>query len=245
MSAKGGAGVTTLACGLAVSLAQEFSRRTLLIDMTLPLGDAALNLGIKTDYSTINALRNSHRLDGGLLSSMVVHHESGLYVLPAPSDMTTTRFDSDAVFKLLRVARQEFDFVVVDAGSRFEVQDAYMVDQSATIYLVTQIGIPELRNSNRLMKQLMVEGGPKVEIVVNRYDSDSTDIDASQIQQALTQPIQWKIPNDYAAVRRMQNMGTPLNREDSDIARAIRRMGESICGVTPAPSKKKKLLGLF
>jgi pilus assembly protein CpaE len=174
MSAKGGAGVTTLACGLAVSLAQEFSQRTLLIDMTLPLGDAALNLGIRTEYSTVSAIRNFHRLDGGLLLSMVAEHESGLFVLPAPSDMTTNRFDSDAVFKLLRVARQEFDYVVVDAGSRFETQDAYMADQSATIFLVTQIGIPELRNSNRLMNQLMVEGAPKVEIVVNRYDSEST-----------------------------------------------------------------------
>jgi Flp pilus assembly protein, ATPase CpaE len=246
MSAKGGSGVTTLACGLAVSLAQEFNQRTLLIDMTLPLGDAALSLGIRTEYSTINALRNFHRLDGGLLQSMVVQHESGLYVLPAPSDMTTARIDSDAVYKLLRVAREEFDYVVVDAGSRFEVKDAYMADQSATIFLVTQLGIPELRNSNRLMKQLIAEkNGPKVEIVVNRFDSESTDVEEGQVEKALNQPIQWKIPNDYAAVRRMQNMGTPLNKEDSSIARAIRQMSESICGVAPVPGKKKKLLGLF
>ena len=38
ISAKGGSGVTTVACSLAVSLAQDFNQRTLLIDMTLPLG---------------------------------------------------------------------------------------------------------------------------------------------------------------------------------------------------------------
>ena len=37
---------------------------------------------------------------------------------------------------------------------------------------------------------------------------------------------------------------TPLNREDSQIARTIRQLGESICGLTPTP-KKKKLLGIF
>jgi pilus assembly protein CpaE len=245
MSAKGGSGVTTLACGLAVSLAQEFKRRTLLIDMTLPLGDAALSLGLKTEYSTINAIQNFHRLDGNLLESMVTEHSSGLYVLAAPSEMTPARFESDAVFKLLRVARQEFEYVVVDAGSRFEAQDAYVLDDTAVIYLVTQIGIPELRNSNRLIRQLSNEGGPKMEIVVNRYDSASAEIDEGQIQKALTLPIQWKIPNDYAAVRRMQNLGMPLNSEDSHIARTIREMGESICGLAPAPSKKKKLLGFF
>ena len=77
MSAKGGAGVTTLACSLGVSLAQEFNQRTLLIDMSLPLGDAALNLGVSSEYSSVNALQNFHRLDGSLLSSLVVRHESG------------------------------------------------------------------------------------------------------------------------------------------------------------------------
>jgi pilus assembly protein CpaE len=244
MSAKGGAGVTTVACSLAVSLAQDFGRRTLLIDMTLPLGDAALNLGVKSEYSTLNALENFHRLDGRLLNSLLVRHDSGLHVLPAPSEMTNERFENDAVFKLLRIARQEFEYVVVDAGSRFDAHDAFMIDDSASIYMVTQIGIPELRNSNRLIKQLLVDGGPKVEIIVNRFNSEASDIDEFQIKKALTQPINWKIPNDYAAVRRMQNLGTPLNREDSQIARTIRQLGESICGLTPTP-KKKKLLGIF
>jgi pilus assembly protein CpaE len=244
ISAKGGAGVTTVACSLAVSLAQDFNHRTLLIDMTLPLGDAALNLGVKSEYSSVDALQSFHRLDGGLLNSLLVRHGSGLYILPAPSELTAARFENDAVFKLLRIARQEFDFVVIDAGSHFEVQDAFMIDDSATVFMVTQIGIPELRNSNRLMKQLVVEGGPKVEIIVNRYDSESSDIEEGQIKKALTQPINWKIPNDYASVRRMQNLGTPINHEGSPIATAIRQMGESICGLAPAP-KKKKLLGIF
>jgi pilus assembly protein CpaE len=244
MSAKGGAGATTLACGLGVSLAEEFNKRTVLIDMNLPLGDAALNLGVTSEYSSVNALQNFHRLDGSLLASLVVRHESGLYILPAPSELSATRFENDAVFKLLRVARQEFDYVVVDAGSRFDAHDAVMLDNSATIFMITQIGIPELRNSNRLIKQLVIDGGPKVEIIVNRFDSASSDIEEWQIKKALTQPIQWKIPNDYAAVRKMQNLGTPLNREDSPIARAIRQMGETICGLAPIP-KKKKRLGFF
>lgn len=245
MSAKGGSGVTTLACSLAVSLAEDFNQRTLLIDLTLPLGDAALDLGIHGEYSTVNALQNFHRLDGSLLSSIVVRHESGLFVLPAPADMTTARFQSDAVFKLLRVARQEFDYVVVDAGSRFGPEDAFMMDDTATVFLVTQIGIPELRNSSRLIKQLVVDGGPKVEIVLNRFNSASAEIDEGQIKKALTQPVHWKIPNDYTAVRRMQDMGTPINREDSEIARAVREMGQAICGLTPEPKRKKKLLGIF
>jgi hypothetical protein len=39
----------------------------------------------------------------------------------------------------------------------------------------------------------------------------------------------------------MQNLATPLNREDSEIAGSIRKMAESICGVSPTPKKKKGL----
>jgi pilus assembly protein CpaE len=239
MSAKGGAGVTTLSCGLATSLAQEFGQQTLLIDLTLPLGDAALNLGLRSQYSTINALENATRLDGSFLATLLVKHESGLNVLAAPSELAPVKISNDAIFKLLRVARQNFDFVVVDAGSRLDVQEAFPFDENATLYLVTQIGIPELRNSSRLIKQLKTEGRPALEVILNRYNSGAEGIEEEQVTQALTRPAQWKIPNDYSAVRRLQNLATPLNQEDSEIARSIRKMAESICGVAAIPKKKK------
>ena len=57
LGGKGGSGVTTVACNFAVSLAQECSQSTVLIDLDLPLGDAALNLGISPQFSTADALR--------------------------------------------------------------------------------------------------------------------------------------------------------------------------------------------
>lgn len=243
-SAKGGAGVTTLAGSLAVSLAKEFSQRVLLIDLALPLGDAALNLGLKSQYSTLNALEHANRLDGTFLASLLVRHESGLHVLAAPSELGSVKVSGDSIFKLLRVARQHFDYVVVDAGSRFNVHEAFPFDDASTLYLVTQIGIPELRNSNRLIGQLQYEGAPRFEIIVNRYNAGTEGIEESQVTWALTQPAKWKIPNDYAAVRRMQNLATPITEDDTEIAHAIQSLGESICGLPAPPPKKKKKRGL-
>ena len=245
LSAKGGSGVTTLACGFAVSLAQEFERRTLLIDLTLPLGDAALNLGIKSQYTTTNALEHFGRLDATFLSSLLVHHESGLFVLAAPTELAPVKVSNDAIFKLLRVAQQEFDYVVVDAGSRLELKGAYPFDESATFYLVTQIGVPELRNSNRLIRQILAEDGLTLEIVVNRYNAGSQGIEEEDVTKALTQPAHWRIPNDYAAVRRMQNSATPLTQQNSKIAHAIRGMAQSACGQPDVPKERKKGLKFF
>jgi pilus assembly protein CpaE len=239
LGAKGGCGVTTLACNYAVSLAQDSGQKTLLIDLNFPLGDAAINLGIKARYSTINALQNFSRLDANFLSTLLVQHSSGLSVLSAPSELTTAHFSDDAIDKLVEVARQEFEYVVVDAGSRLDLQHTRLFDKSATLYLVMQIGIPELRNSNRLISKLSTAGSPKLEIVINRYDPRNVDIAEEQVKKALTRTAEWKIPNNYAAVRHMQNTATPLTQEDTLISRAIRQMSRSAGGLPPLPEEKK------
>ncbi len=50
LGSKGGCGVTTIATRFAVSLAQDSGQSTVLIDLGLPIGDAALHLGMACDY---------------------------------------------------------------------------------------------------------------------------------------------------------------------------------------------------
>ncbi len=244
LGAKGGSGVTTLACNFAVSLAQESGLSTLLIDLDLPLGDAALNLGIASEYSTFNALQNFSRLDSNFLSKLLVKHSSGLSVLGAPGKFSQIPTTSEAIDKLLAIARQDFDFVVVDAGTRLDLTDTALFERASTIYLIAQVSIPELRNSNRLITECFKLEGPKLEIVLNRYMPRSLGVDEEHITKALTRPATWRIPNDYATARRTQNTATPLSLEDSPISRVIRQMARSICGL-PENAEKKKRFSFF
>jgi pilus assembly protein CpaE len=238
--AKGGSGVTTVACNFAVALAQEHSETTLLIDLDLPLGDAALNLGIAAEYSTINALQNTARLDASFLSKLLTKHSSGVSVLAAPGKFPGYEATDESIDRLIAVARTEFDNIVVDAGSRLDLTNTALFKEATTVYLVTQAGIPELRNSNRLINQYFTGGRPKLEIVINRYEPRSLGMADEHITKALTRPANWKIPNDYAAVRRMQNTATPLVLEDSPIAKLIHEMAWSANGKpAPLPAKKK------
>jgi Flp pilus assembly CpaE family ATPase len=240
--AKGGAGVTTLACNFAVALAQDTSQSTLLIDLDLPLGDAALNLGLVAEYSTISALQESSRLDASFLSKLLVKHNSGLYVLAAPGKLPQYQATNEAIDRLLTVARQDYDSVVIDVGSRLDYAGTAVFKEARTVYLVTQAAIPELRNSNRLISQFFSSGGPKLEVVINRYDPRGQGVSDDNITKALTRPANWKIPNDFAAVRQMQNTGTPLVLEDSSISRIIREMASTFTGL-PVPQEKEKKKG--
>lgn len=244
IGAKGGSGATTLASNFAVALAQESSQSTLLIDLNLPLGDAGLELGIHSDYSTATALHSFNRLDFNFLSSLLIKHSSGLFVLAAPDKYTEVEASSESVEKLLTVARQNFDYVVVDVGSRFGATGKALFGDGATVYLVTQVGISDLRNSNRLISELLKASGARVEIVLNRFTPRGLVIDEESITKALTMPAQWKIPNDYAAARNAQNTATPLVLKDSPISRVISQMARTATGAPPSAEKKKRF-GLF
>jgi pilus assembly protein CpaE len=244
LGVKGGCGVTTLATNFAVSLAQESGQSTLLIDMGLPLGDAAINLGMTVRYSTEDAFQDSSRLDASFLSSLLAKHTSGLFVLAAPAEIPSSKLPHDAFDKLLVIARQNFNYVVVDAGSRLDLKDTLLFDESSTIYLITQAGVSELRNSNRLISRFFAKRAAKLQIVLNRFIPQSLGLDEAQIVSALTRMVDWRIPDDYANARRTQITATALAMKDSPISRAIRQMARTACGL-PANKPKKKQFSFF
>jgi pilus assembly protein CpaE len=239
LGTKGGAGVTTLACNFAAALAHDSGQNTLLIDLDLPLGDAALNLGIVAKYSTITALQDYHRLDQAMLETLIVKHSSGVSVLAAPGRFPSFNAPNEAIDKLINVARHAFDNVVVDVGSKFDSTGTQLYRDATSVYLVTQAGIPELRNSNRLISQYFPAGDKRLEVVLNRYDPRAPGVNDEHIAKALTRPVQWMIPNDYPAVRRMQNTATPLIAMDSPISRLIKKMAKTVSGVAEEEPKKK------
>jgi len=238
--AKGGSGVSTIASNFAILLARESNKNTLLLDLDLPLGAAALDLGIMTQFSTANALQNISRLDSNFLSKLLTKHSSGLSVLSAPDKYTPIHASDEAIGKLLIVARQDFDYVVVDAGSSMGSTYKTLLEGAAVVYLVTQVSISELRNSNRLISEFFTLPLPKLEIVLNRFTPNTLGIDEENITKALTKPATWKVPSDYGTVQRAQNTATPLAMGDSAVAEVIRQMARTACGLPAVPEKKKR-----
>ncbi len=234
---KGGSGVTTIACNFAIALGQESGQSTLLVDLGLPLGDAALNLSIMTEFSTDHAFQDVDRLDGVFLSKLVAKHRSGISVLAAPGKVPKIQASSDAIDKLMKVARQEFENVIVDVGSRLDLIGTALFEEASTIFLVTQAGISELRNSNRILTEFFSQSSPKLEVVINRYEQNAMGLTDEHITKALNRPVRWKIPDNYAAVRQIQNTATPVTLVDSPISRPIRQMSRATCGLPPLPEK--------
>jgi pilus assembly protein CpaE len=229
-----------------VALAQESERNTLLIDLGLPLGDAAINLGMITEFSIANAFKDAARLDGSLLRGLLATHSSGLSVLAAPSDFRSEQApNEETINKVISVARQNFEFIVVDVGSRLDLLNSALFDESSIVYLITQVGISELRNANRMISQFFGRRGENLQIVLNRYKPATLLFDDKHIEKALTRPAQWKIPDDYSSARRTQNTANAMAMADAPIAMAIRQMARAASGLPADKEEKKKLFSFF
>src|SRR4029450_8643029 len=83
-SPKGGTGKTVTATNLAASFAKHEGRRTLLLDLDLQFGDAAIMLGLEPDKTIYDLVVAPGELDSEKLAGYITKHTCGLDILPAP-----------------------------------------------------------------------------------------------------------------------------------------------------------------
>jgi pilus assembly protein CpaE len=171
----------------------------------------------------------------------MIKHSSGLSVLASSDKYSAAQPSEESIAKLVTVTRQDFDYVVVDAGLGTALANKGLIDNATVVYLVTQVSIPELRNANRLIAEFFGGNCNRLEVVLNRYAPRVTGIDEDSVTKALTTPAKWRVPSDYPAVKRAQNTATALADADSPVSRVIRQMARTACGL-PATQKKKGFL---
>jgi pilus assembly protein CpaE len=240
--AKGGTGVTTIAANFALALRHESEAETALVDLDMELGESSLLLGIKPRFTLLDIVKNSKRLDRELLAGMLAKHDSGLALMAGPEEYEgPAAFENGDLTKLLYLMKEQFAYVVVDTGPNLGKSTGLLMELAETIYIVTQADVPSLRNAQRYVSHMQRFGADKVKLVVNRFDARRHEIDEEHVTKAVGVPVAWKVPNDYAAVRRSHNTAVPLVMADSPIARALRSMARDACGKAPLGSSKRGL----
>ena len=81
------------------------------------LGDVAVLLGITPRFTVAEALKNAKRLDQDFISTLMTKHRSGISVLAAPDAYDPSIVvENRTVGKLLDILRNQYPYVVVDAG---------------------------------------------------------------------------------------------------------------------------------
>ena len=160
---KGGVGVTTVAANFALALTKESGARVVVVDMDFQLGEIALGLGMTATFSVVDALLNPARLDRGFSVDSAAAAQlraRGAGALPRNTTSSAT-CRHEGADRLFRILREEFDYVVVDAGTCHGDMQETLFEMADTIYLVTEMTFPALRNAHRMIAFLSARDGSR------------------------------------------------------------------------------------
>ncbi len=249
VSCKGGSGATFLVANLAQAVAAGGDRKVALLDLNLQFGDALLFLSSHNPTTTLaDVARNIHRLDPALLASSMVRVEPNLNVLAAPEDPAQGNdIRLEHIDALIKMARQQYDFVLLDVGSNLDAHTIRALDQADTIFVVLQETLPYLRDGQRLLAAFGALGyaASKTELVVNRHVKGG-EIELATIEMTLGAKVAFTIPNHEASVAASINHGTPVARvaPGGPVTKAIVAWANDLAGA-PKPAASGWIPRLF
>jgi pilus assembly protein CpaE len=240
--AVGGSGATTIAIEIATALCsrQDKDRSVCLIDLNLADGVAAAYLGAAPAMKLADFGESVERIDASVLQAFVTPVTKQLDLLAAHRDPAA--FDTisrDAVLKVLDVACETYDWVVIDMPRHRRSWTIDVLSGSDEILVVSELTVPALIAARSLSDEIEVgvASGLKPRIVLNRLASRMFGPAPSmaEAEKALQRKAEAGISSDWEAAAASANLGGPISthRPKSKIVKDVQSLVERLA-VQPA-----------
>jgi pilus assembly protein CpaE len=245
-SPKGGTGKTVTSTNLAAAFAKYEGKRTLLLDLDLQFGDTAIMLGLEPEKTIYDLVVAPGELDSEKLAGYTTRHPSGLDILPAPVRPEDAELVTETkLSRLLEVARESYDVIVVDTSPFFHGPMLATLDRTDELLLVCGLDVPTLKNVRLALQTLELLAFPqnRIRVVLNRANS-KVGMKRSEVEGALEVKVRFEVPSDRA-VPVAVNRGNPavLAESGADFSKAIRGMAKALQPAEAAKAAQKR--GLF
>lgn len=233
-SGKGGTGKTTVCAGVATALAAA-GERVLCIDCDVGLRNLDISLGLADS----GALSFLDVCNGHYPLSQALEHPlyPGLFFLTAPMNCPADSIDPDAFDAMLHRAREQFDYILLDAPGGVDAGFRLTAARADRCILVTGPSPAALRDAARVGELLELMGKPNVRLVVNRVNRklvQTLDMTVDDMMDQTGLPLLGIVPEDYRVLTAVVE-GKPLLRVSRrGAAAACRRIAKRIQGL-PEP----------
>lgn len=213
----GGAGATTVAVQSGCLLANRAKKDEIsvcVMDLDLQFGTAALYLDLETKTDYLDLVPAPKRIDGELLRSVVMKHDCGLGVIPAPRDLLPLEsVTPEFVVSACKVARQEFAYTLIDLPEVWTTWSFAALEQSDLIVIVSQLTVSGIRQTRRQLDTLKEQGLSETptQVLLNRYEKGwGKTVRVKEAEKGLGHPIDHYVISDYRTVSEAINLGVPI-----------------------------------
>jgi Flp pilus assembly CpaE family ATPase len=232
MGAKGGVGVTTVACNLAAELRRQTDQTSLLADLDLESGMVSFLMNTESEYSIRDAIANFHRLDRSCWTSIVTHTADELDVVRSPGSLGAGELDGDKLRHVLTLVRAFYRWIVLDLG-RLNGFSRSLLDRVDDILLVTTTSVPALYETKRVIGALRGAGfeGDRLRLIVNQL-GNTQDFRGSDLDRIFGIPVFAKLPgsgqqlHDACVAGKLPGENTDYRGHIANIARKMAGLPE-------------------
>jgi pilus assembly protein CpaE len=241
LGARVGMGVTTLATHLAVMFQEmhaydvrgtknrkqvarpfgasqvplEESAHAALLDLGLPARDGLLYLGIAGDFSFVDAVQNTRRLDATLIESAFAKHSTGTVTLAWPSDLGMLRDVSPAAAAgVVNTLKSLLGVQVIDLGGMAQADFlAPLLRESGQGWVVCDQSLGGIVSTAQMLKELDAKGVNRgtLKLVLNRFNAQA-GLPAKEVAQRLGLELLHVVPDRSTVLLNAASCGQLLSQ---------------------------------
>ena len=268
LGARVGMGVTTLATHLAVmfqemhaydvrgaqnkkqlarpfgasQLPQDESAHAALLDLGLPARDGLLYLGIAGDFSFVDAVQNTRRLDATLINSAFAKHSTGAVTLAWPSDLGMLREVSPAAAAgVVSTLKSLLGVQVIDLGGMVQADFlAPLLRESGLGWVVCDQSLGGIVSTAQMLKELDAKGVNRgtLKLVLNRFNAQA-GLPAKEVAQRLGLELLHVVPDRSTVLLNAASCGQLLSQSlrGDPYVTCVRSMARALLSAAVAADK--------
>ena len=239
IGARGGAGASTLACGLAWQLAHGFSRRTVVVDLDVHNGAVNLVFNLPPSQGLVSALQNTAGLDHLGLEKVVTLRGPRLFTLTADIDpRAADPLTPDSLKELLAVLIEHFHYVVLDVPFRSGPLVTSLLEQSDFVILLADPTLLSVRNAARLAhgREAASPSQRTILAVNNLAPKTPETLTNAAMEAALGRGIDYTLPYT-TGLTKSQNLGRPQDFLPPAYSKAVQDIATGITAGAGKPEE--------
>jgi pilus assembly protein CpaE len=238
VGARGGSGKTVLACNLAVAIARYSGETVALLDLNLEFGTAATMLSLHPNATLSQIARAAvEEPTDEAFDAMLLHHSSGLRLLPAlaqPGDSELLKDES--VSALLARLRRTYDHLIIDGRPSYREFMIELWDNSDSLVVPCVADVPSVAVTQALLSAFdrVDVLASKIVVVVNDV-IPKAGLSAAQIQRFLSRQTV-SVPYGGEDMQNSVNKGRPyiLDHPGEPTGVAIRDLADHLLSIYAA-----------
>lgn len=230
ISAKGGAGASTVAHNVGWAVSQGLKQDVLILDMDLAFGTAGLNFNQDPPHGIADALMANQKIDQVLLDRLMSKAANHLSLLTAPVTLDRTYdFEERDFEQMLELSQKTMPVVLLDIPHVWNSWTRHTVATIDEIVIVAEPDLANLRNAKNLADAIKAlrptESAPA--LVINKHALPRRpEIGASEFAASVECKLVGTIPFDAALFGTAANNGQMIaevaaNHKINEVYRAI------------------------